>query len=311
GIVVQLVGSKTWILYDEILPSPRADLKYKPAAADLGEPIAVLELRPGDLMYIPRGWPHEAAVNGTAQMGRGNQAERSPPSSGGSGDGGGSARGPSLHVTFGVETAVSGTYESLLHHALEIAAVHHPSLFRLSPQGEEVRRLALTSSEDATIGETGVRQETELPWLQLLHLWVHDVASRDLRLRRAVPLAPIFSPPGPPTAAATKDGSKDEDSARNKIPQEAVCTEETVYRPKQAAAAAAAGAAAAAAAVSPEVLLEFQLALDACAITEGAAARTLALLESLLRDDKLKRVQDMFSVHKGKPRDADGADDGG
>ncbi|CAN0251695.1 unnamed protein product, partial [Scytosiphon promiscuus] len=83
-----------------MLPSPRADLKYKPAAADLGEPIAVLELRPGDLMYIPRGWPHEAAVNGTA--------------------GGGSARGPSLHVTFGVETAVSGTYESLLHHALEV-----------------------------------------------------------------------------------------------------------------------------------------------------------------------------------------------
>lgn len=54
GIVVQLAGSKTWVLYDEMVPFPRPDLKYKPASADLGEPIAVLELHPGDMMYIPR-----------------------------------------------------------------------------------------------------------------------------------------------------------------------------------------------------------------------------------------------------------------
>lgn len=48
-----------------------------------------------------------------------------------------------MHVTFGVESAVSGTYESLLHHALEVAAVDHPHLFGLSPQRGEVRRLAV------------------------------------------------------------------------------------------------------------------------------------------------------------------------
>lgn len=37
-----------------MVTAPRADLKYKPSTADLGEPIAVLELNPGDLMYIPR-----------------------------------------------------------------------------------------------------------------------------------------------------------------------------------------------------------------------------------------------------------------
>ncbi len=36
-----------------------------------------------------------------------------------------------MHVTFGVETALAGTYESLLHHALEVAAVQHPFLFEL------------------------------------------------------------------------------------------------------------------------------------------------------------------------------------
>lgn len=61
--MVQLAGSKTWILYDEMMPAPRPDLKFKPAAADLGEPIAVLELHPGDLMYIPRrGRPQQQHV---------------------------------------------------------------------------------------------------------------------------------------------------------------------------------------------------------------------------------------------------------
>jgi len=42
-----------------------------------------------------------------------------------------------MHVTFGVETALAGTYESLLHHALEVAAVQHPLLFGIPrPQGE-------------------------------------------------------------------------------------------------------------------------------------------------------------------------------
>lgn len=63
GIVVQLAGSKMWMLYDEMVPFPRPDLKYKPASADLGEPIAVLELHPGDMMYIPR-WDKDKGREG-------------------------------------------------------------------------------------------------------------------------------------------------------------------------------------------------------------------------------------------------------
>lgn len=54
GIIVQLAGSKTWMLYDETITVPRPDQKFKPSAALLGEPFSVVELRPGDLMYIPR-----------------------------------------------------------------------------------------------------------------------------------------------------------------------------------------------------------------------------------------------------------------
>lgn len=67
------------------------------------------------------------------------------------------ARGPSLHVTFGVETAHAGTYESLLHHALEVAAVEHPLLFGLPPHPQGV-------------GETSVRRGCTLVPMMLLLL---------------------------------------------------------------------------------------------------------------------------------------------
>lgn len=72
-----------------------------------------------------RGWPHEAAVNGTTDALGG--ARRG-------------SNGPSLHVTFGVESALSGTYESLVHHALEVASVEYPYLF--GPREAEVKNIA-------------------------------------------------------------------------------------------------------------------------------------------------------------------------
>ncbi|CAN0193556.1 unnamed protein product [Laminaria digitata] len=153
-----------------MITAPRPDLKFKPNAADLGEPIAVLELHPGDLMYIPRGWPHEAAVNGTR-----NAEDAAAGRSRG-------AREPSLHITFGIESALSGTYESLLHHALEVAAVEHPELFGLS-QEREVTKLDERDGS-ANSAEGGGEGGPVFPWLEVLHLWLHDTASRDARLRK-------------------------------------------------------------------------------------------------------------------------------
>lgn len=88
-----------------------------------------------------RGWPHEAAVNGTGARPGGEPGAPSPA--------GGGTRGPSLHVTFGVETTLSGTYESLLHHALEVAAVEHPLLFGLPPSGGETEAWKGTTAVSA------------------------------------------------------------------------------------------------------------------------------------------------------------------
>lgn len=54
GIIVQVAGSKRWLLYDELVPAPRPDQKFKPPAAMLKDPIAEFDLKPGDLLYIPR-----------------------------------------------------------------------------------------------------------------------------------------------------------------------------------------------------------------------------------------------------------------
>eukprot|EP00903_Cladosiphon_okamuranus_P011091 g10467.t1 len=323
GIVVQLTGSKTWVLYDEMVPFPRPDLKYKPASADLGEPIAVLELHPGDMMYIPRGWPHEAAVNGTGA--------RPPGGSGGGSPAGGGARGPSLHVTFGVETTLSGTYESLLHHALEVAAAEHPLLFGLPPsetktttraggtdgndRGEKKRSLDGFGDEL----EAGVGNEPEVPWLQLLHLWVHDVASRDKRLRKAVPLAPLFVPAAPAEAAAaeaatppstlitaTRDDDNDDADAGA---GEGVCAGYEGATPAAETGQHETPPAA--------VGKDFQLALEACRVSTagpavaergGASTSTLRLLDLSLKEGMLDSVRSMFAVGGGV--NGDGGSDG-
>ncbi|CAN0288488.1 unnamed protein product [Ectocarpus sp. 4 AP-2014] len=307
GIVVQLTGSKTWILYDEMVTMPRPDLKFKPKAAELGEPIAVLDLHPGDMMYIPRGWPHEAAVNGTATRLGGGRGAPSRSSA---------ARGPSLHVTFGVETALSGTYESLLHHALEVAAVEHPLLFGLSPRGgEESDKRSANDSDEGNQDRMG--GDAKIPWLQLLHLWVHDVASRDARLRKAVPLAPLFSAssegrPAPPTAAKDNSDAGSIDNDDGSVAggrREGVCTASALRQEHQTAAAA-----------PPAVLQEFKVSLEACAGSAaaddahgvgGAASSTLALLDSLLENEQLYRVREMFYVDDGELRGRGGGESSG
>jgi hypothetical protein len=76
SIVVQLEGRKTWRIYEPLLHHPRPRQKFKPRASELGQPVQIVELRKGDVLYLPAGIPHECENAGDE---------------------------PSLHVTFGVE----------------------------------------------------------------------------------------------------------------------------------------------------------------------------------------------------------------
>lgn len=62
-LVLQVSGTKRWLVYDPVFELP---LKHQRYTAELGEPGAAvmdLVLGPGDTLYLPRGWLHEALTS--------------------------------------------------------------------------------------------------------------------------------------------------------------------------------------------------------------------------------------------------------
>ena len=60
--VLQLEGTKSWRLYErpDALTNPAADCTTEFTAADLGEPMDLITLHAGDVLYLPRGVVHQA-----------------------------------------------------------------------------------------------------------------------------------------------------------------------------------------------------------------------------------------------------------
>ena len=59
--VLQVAGRKRWRVYPPVVELPLASQKWK--AADVEEAVIDVELGPGDTLYLPRGWPHEAETS--------------------------------------------------------------------------------------------------------------------------------------------------------------------------------------------------------------------------------------------------------
>merc|ERR1711871_1756233 len=114
--IVQLEGAKRWKLWkkkDNVLPVRHHMIVGKNRQSEndntpesLGKPLVDVVLRPGDILYIPRGYLHATATN---------VDKRSDYHSAGSIFGG---EAPSMHLTVGVESlwdlGVSNTWESFL-----------------------------------------------------------------------------------------------------------------------------------------------------------------------------------------------------
>ena len=62
--VLQLEGSKTWRVFDPVIELPRSDETRLPELAVRAEDGRELRMEAGDLLYIPRGWPHMAVNDG-------------------------------------------------------------------------------------------------------------------------------------------------------------------------------------------------------------------------------------------------------
>jgi hypothetical protein len=60
--VLQVAGSKRWRIHAPVLELPLSGQRWSPSLGDPGPPVDELTLAPGDTLYIPRGWPHEAVA---------------------------------------------------------------------------------------------------------------------------------------------------------------------------------------------------------------------------------------------------------
>jgi hypothetical protein len=66
--VLQVAGEKRWLVYEPALELPLRNQRY---SADLGGPGEAVEdrvLKPGDTLYLPRGWLHEAVTSATDSL---------------------------------------------------------------------------------------------------------------------------------------------------------------------------------------------------------------------------------------------------
>jgi hypothetical protein len=61
--VLQVAGRKRWIVYEPVLELPLKDQRYTAALGAPGDVVLDVELGPGDTLYLPRGWLHEALTS--------------------------------------------------------------------------------------------------------------------------------------------------------------------------------------------------------------------------------------------------------
>ena len=61
--VLQVSGEKRWLVYEPAWDLPLKHQKYKSEMGGPGDPVHDLVLRPGDMLYLPRGWLHEALTS--------------------------------------------------------------------------------------------------------------------------------------------------------------------------------------------------------------------------------------------------------
>jgi ribosomal protein L16 Arg81 hydroxylase len=66
--VLQVAGEKRWLVYEPALELPLRDQRYSAALGEPDDPTHDLTLQPGDTLYLPRGWLHEAVTSDTDSL---------------------------------------------------------------------------------------------------------------------------------------------------------------------------------------------------------------------------------------------------
>jgi hypothetical protein len=66
--VLQVSGEKRWLVYEPVLELPLKTQRYAPSLGAPGPVVLDVTLRPGDTLYLPRGWLHEAVTSETDSL---------------------------------------------------------------------------------------------------------------------------------------------------------------------------------------------------------------------------------------------------
>lgn len=62
-LVLQVSGRKRWQVWEPVLELPLRHQRYSPELGEPGELVLDAELAPGDTLYLPRGWLHQALTS--------------------------------------------------------------------------------------------------------------------------------------------------------------------------------------------------------------------------------------------------------
>lgn len=123
--VIQLEGQKHWTLWPESCGATLPRLRDERATPQLSAAAALhYVLQPGDWLFIPRGWPHVAAVDGTASTG----ASRSSATGGAAGSGSAEYQleTGSVHLSLSVDLERPFDMAGALHIALRHFCLQRP-----------------------------------------------------------------------------------------------------------------------------------------------------------------------------------------
>jgi hypothetical protein len=66
--VLQVAGEKRWLVYEPALELPLKNQRYSAELGPPGDPVEDRVLRAGDMLYLPRGWLHEALTSDTDSL---------------------------------------------------------------------------------------------------------------------------------------------------------------------------------------------------------------------------------------------------
>ena len=65
---LQVAGEKRWLVYEPVLELPLKDQRYRSELGAPGEPVLDVTLGPGDTLYLPRGWLHQAMTSASDSL---------------------------------------------------------------------------------------------------------------------------------------------------------------------------------------------------------------------------------------------------